>query len=162
MDKNKILESYYDNNASKLRGLVRYITSKYGIPDYCLDDYYSLANEVFCKALASYDDSKASFETHVSSCLCKKIKNELRDRNAYKRRIDLVYDNDWLVGGLPANDDVETVAIMKCDFEKLEKSDQDIFSMRMSGYTDTEIKKKTGISTRKYYRRLNSIQKRMI
>lgn len=161
MDKNRILESYYSDNASKLRGIVRYITSRYGIPDYCLDDYYCLANEVFCKALASYNENKSSFDTHISACLSKKIKNELRDRNAYKRKIDLVYDNDWFAGGLSANDDVETVAIMNCDFEKLEKDDRDIFSMRMSGYTDSEIKRTVGMSTRRYYRRLNSIQKNM-
>lgn len=54
----KILILYYANNANKLHGVVDKILSKFGgLSDKDLDDFYSLANEVFVDVMRRYDDS---------------------------------------------------------------------------------------------------------
>ena len=56
----RILSDYYQNNAKKLHRTVDKILLKYGgISDKDLDDFYSLANEVFVEVMGKFDDSQS-------------------------------------------------------------------------------------------------------
>lgn len=65
----QILNIYYVDNAKKLRRMVDKILLKFGgLSDKDLDDFYSLANEVFVDVIKRYDSSQI-FETFLYSCL---------------------------------------------------------------------------------------------
>ncbi len=84
----EILEQYYENNAKKLRGIVDKILLRFGgLSDKDVDDFYSLANEVFADAIGRYKEDQ-SFDGFLYSCLSNKIKTEMTKRNRYKRRAD--------------------------------------------------------------------------
>ena len=84
----RILHTYYENNAKKLHKMVDRILLKFGgLSDKDMDDFYSLANEVFVDAMARYDDSQ-SFDAFLYSCLSNKIKTEITRRNCEKRKAD--------------------------------------------------------------------------
>lgn len=82
----EIINSYYSNGAKKLRGIVDKITRKYGgISDKDMDDFYSLANEVFTLSLRDFDNTKCNFDGFLYSNLSRRIITEIRDRNRGKR-----------------------------------------------------------------------------
>lgn len=84
----QILITYYANNAKKLHRTVDKILLKFGgLSDKDLDDFYSLANEVFVDVMKRYDDSQP-FDAFLYSCLLNKIKTEMTRRNREKRRAD--------------------------------------------------------------------------
>lgn len=84
----QILITYYANNARKLHNMVNQILLKFGgLSDRDLDDFYSLANEVFVNVMRRYDNSQ-SFDAFLYSCLLNKIKTEITKRNRIKRRSD--------------------------------------------------------------------------
>lgn len=86
----KRLEMYYENNAKKLREVVDKILLQFGGLSYKdVDDFYSLANEVFADVIKKYDEDQP-FESFLYSCLSNKIKSEITKRNRYKRRADRV------------------------------------------------------------------------
>ena len=61
----QILRMYYADNAGKLRRMVDGILVHFGgLADKDLDDFYSLANEVFVDVMAKYDRSQ-SFESFL-------------------------------------------------------------------------------------------------
>ncbi len=83
-----ILNVYYADNARKLHNMVDKILLKFGgLSDKDMDDFYSLANEVFVDVLKRYDDSQP-FDGFLYSCLVNKIKTEITRRNRYKRKAD--------------------------------------------------------------------------
>lgn len=84
----EILTLYYKNDAKKLHGIVDKILLQFGgLSDKDVDDFYSLANEVFADAIRRYDGDQ-SFDGFLYSCLTNKIKTEITRRNRYKRRAD--------------------------------------------------------------------------
>lgn len=84
----QILNSYYENNARKLHSMVDRILSKFGgLSGKDIDDFYSLANEVFVDVLRRYD-KEYSFDAFLYSCLSNKIKTEMTRRNRKKRIAD--------------------------------------------------------------------------
>lgn len=84
----QILDRYYTNNAKKLHKMVDRILSKFGGLNYKdMDDFYSLANEVFADVIRKYDDSQ-SFDGFLYSCLSNKIMSEITRRNREKRKAD--------------------------------------------------------------------------
>lgn len=84
----QILDMYYTNNAKKLHKMVDRILSKFGGLNYKdMDDFYSLANEVFADVIRKYDDSQ-SFDGFLYSCLSNKIMSEITRRNREKRKAD--------------------------------------------------------------------------
>lgn len=84
----QILITYYANNAKKLHKIVDKILFKFGGLSYKdLDDFYSLANEVFVYAMKRYDNTQ-SFDGFLYSCLLNKIKTEITSRNREKRKAD--------------------------------------------------------------------------
>ena len=84
----QILITYYANNAEKLHMTVNKILLKFGgLSGKDMDDFYSLANEVFVDVMNRFDNSE-SFETFLYSCLSNKIKTEMTRRNREKRKAD--------------------------------------------------------------------------
>lgn len=84
----KILITYYSDNAKKLHKIVDKILLKFGgLSGKDLDDFYSLANEVFVNVMQRYDNSQ-SFDAFLYSCLLNKIKTEMTRRNREKRKAD--------------------------------------------------------------------------
>lgn len=84
----QILDMYYTNNAKKLHKMVDRILSKFGGLNYKdMDDFYSVANEVFADVIRKYDDSQ-SFDGFLYSCLSNKIMSEITRRNREKRKAD--------------------------------------------------------------------------
>lgn len=84
----QILITYYSNNAKKLHKIVDQILLKFGgLSDKDMDDFYSLANEVFVDVMKRYDNSQ-SFDAFLYSCLLNKIKTEMTKRNRKKRQAD--------------------------------------------------------------------------
>lgn len=86
----QIVIQYYENNAKKLRNIVDKILLRFGgLSNKDLDDFYSLANEVFVDVMRRYDDSRSQpFDSFLQSCLSKRIKTEITRRNREKRKID--------------------------------------------------------------------------
>lgn len=83
----KIINSYYENNAQKLRTMVDKILFKLKFYDIDNEDFYSLANEIFVDVLRRYDD-KQDFDGFLYSCLTNKFKTEMTRRHRYKRKAD--------------------------------------------------------------------------
>lgn len=84
----QILIEYYGNNAKRLHKVVDKILYKFGgLSNKDLDDFYSLANEVFVDVLKRYDNSQ-SFDGFLYFCLSNKIKTEITKRNREKRKAD--------------------------------------------------------------------------
>lgn len=82
------INTYYADNARKLHKVVDKILFKFGgISDKDRDDFYSLANEVFVKAMKKYDPMQ-SFDGFLYSCLSNKIMSEMTRINREKRKAD--------------------------------------------------------------------------
>lgn len=82
------INTYYADNARKLHKVVDKILFKFGgLSNKDMDDFYSLANEVFVQAMRRYDHTQ-SFDGFLYSCLSNKIMTEITRRNREKRRAD--------------------------------------------------------------------------
>lgn len=84
----ELLEDYYSNNAKKLHKMIDSILLRFGgISNKDMDDFYSLANEVFTDILKRYDISR-SFDAFLYSCLTNKIMSEFTKRNRDKHKVN--------------------------------------------------------------------------
>ena len=82
---NQILAKYYDNDAEKLHKMVDRMLKKFGgISDKDMDDFYSLANEVFAIALKDFNGT-GTFDGFLKFRLSNKIKSMITTRNRKKR-----------------------------------------------------------------------------
>lgn len=166
----RILITYYANNAKKLHKMVDKILLKFGgLSDKDLDDFYSLANEVFVDVMRRYDGSQ-SFDGFLYSCLLNKIKTEMTRRNREKRKADRMSisidtpigdEENSTIGDLIADD----FAIEKELFEKkedgyskkmlmyldkLSKSQKEVLRLIVSGYLPGEIREELHMSEKEY------------
>lgn len=143
----QILNSYYKNNAKKLHKTVDNILSKFGgVSDKDLDDFYSLANEVFVDVMRRYDETQ-SFDAFLYSCLLNKIKTEMTRRNREKRRADrMSVSIDTPIG----DDENSTIGDMIVDKFSVEK---EIFDKDEEGYSRRMLV---------YLNRLSSLQKEVL
>lgn len=82
-----IINTYYENNAGKLREMVDSVLVKLKFFDVDNEDFYSLANEIFWDAVKRYDNNR-SFDGFLYSCLMNKFKTEMTKRNRLKRQAD--------------------------------------------------------------------------
>lgn len=171
----KIIHAYYENNAIKLRRLVDQILKRFGqIPD--REDFYSLANEVFAEVLKKYDTSR-SFDAFLYSCLCNRIKSELRRRNRDKRRTDyLSVSFDVLLGNetgqmlgdlLACPFDLEKEVIGEDDYDdtkiekylqRLSKRQRAVVQLLASSYRAGEIQEILHITRKEYSDALTGIR----
>lgn len=166
----QILVTYYSNNAKKLHNVVDKILFKFGgISDKDMDDFYSLANEVFVDVMRRYDNSQ-TFDGFLYSCLLNKIKTEITRRNREKRKADRMSisidapigdDENSTIGDMIASD----FSIEKEVFEegeegysrrmllylnRLSNLQKEILRLNISGYLPGEIREELHISEKEY------------
>lgn len=166
-----IVESYYANNAGKLHKMVNRIVSKFGgLSNKDMDDFYSLANEVFVDAIKRYD-YRQPFEGFLYSCLSNKIMSEISKRNREKRKADrmsISIDADngedegySLLDCLPSDfDTFEEVSKIQRNGQYQDKIQQyisrlsnqqvNILNLLVDGYKPKEIRKILSISEKEY------------
>lgn len=166
----KILIAYYANNAKKLHRAVDKILLKFGgLSDKDLDDFYSLANEVFVDVMRRYDGLQ-SFDGFLYSCLLNKIKTEITRRNREKRKADRMSisidtpigdDENTTIGDMIADD----ITVEKEVFEKNEEGyskrmliylsrlsslQKEVLRLNIAGYLPGEIREELHISEKQY------------
>lgn len=165
----QILLTYYENNAKKLRKTVDKILLRFGgLSDKDIDDFYSLANEVFVDAMKRYDDSQ-TFDGFLYSCLSNKIKTEITKRNREKRRADrmsfsideTIGDNDYTLRDIIADSfDIEKEIFegkeeeysrrMQLYLSRLSDMQKEVLRLVSDGYLPNEIRKKLDINEKQY------------
>lgn len=166
----QILVTYYSNNAKKLHNTVDRILLKFGgISDKDMDDFYSLANEVFVDVMRRYDGSQ-SFDGFLYSCLLNKIKTEITRRNREKRKADRMSisidapvgdDENCTIGDIIADD----FTIEKKLFEEKEEGysrrmllylsrlsnlQKEVLRLNIAGYLPSEIREELHIDEKEY------------
>lgn len=164
-----LLDSYYADNAKKLRKVVDRILFKFGgLYGKDKDDFYSLANEVFFDAMGRYDGEQ-SFDGFLYSCLSNKIKSEITRRNREKRKADRmsvsldapVGDGDGsLLGELIADSfDMEEEAFGELDavafkleryLKRLSRRQKKVLELLSLCYKADEIRKMLYMTQREY------------
>lgn len=139
--------AYYADNARKLHKIVDSILLKFGgISDKDLDDFYSLANEVFVDVMRRYDGSQ-SFDTFLYFCLFNKIKTEITRRNREKRKADrMSISIDTPIDG----DENSTIGDTIADSFSVER---EIFEKDEAGYSRRMLT---------YLNRLSTLQKEVL
>lgn len=165
----EILVTYYADNARKLHKVVDKILLKFGgLSNKDLDDFYSLANEVFVDVMRRYDNSQ-SFDAFLYSCLLNKIKTEITRRNRQKRRADRIAvsidtpigDEDSTIGDMIAADfSVERELFensedgyggrMASYLNRLSKLQKEVLKLNIAGYLPNEIREELHISEKQY------------
>lgn len=174
-----ILNAYYDDNAKKLHKVVDRILCRFGgLSNKDLDDFYSLANEVFTDIMKRYDDSQ-SFDGFLYSCLSNKIMSEITRRNREKRRADRmcvsldtpIGDSDGLTIGNIIADDFDTfeeVNKMQGNGQYHDKASRyiarlsdrqvSILNLLIDGYRPGEIQRILEISSKEYADNLQTMR----
>lgn len=166
----EILLTYYSDNARKLHGMVDKILLRFGgLSDKDLDDFYSLANEVFVDVMRRYDASQ-SFEGFLYSCLLNRIKTEMTRRNREKRRADRMVisidtplgdDGDSTVGDTIIDDNTIERELfdgkeegysrrMLLYLSRLSNLQKEVLRLNMAGFLPNEIKEELQIGERQY------------
>lgn len=169
-NKDRVLRDYYADNARKLHRVVDRILSGFGgLWDKDLDDFYSLANEVFAGAISRYDGMQ-SFDNFLYTCLLNRIKTEITRRNREKRRTDRLSvsldipigedGEDMLCDMLVGDFDVEKAVLekdgeeysrkMRLYLDRLSKMQREVLRLDAEGYLPNEIREELHISKRQY------------
>lgn len=165
-----ILNSYYKNNAQKLHTMVDKILLKFGgLSNKDMDDFYSLANEVFVDVLKRYDGMQ-SFDGFLFSCLSNKIKTEMTRRNRYKRQADrmsisidtpvgddenvllsnVIADKNEIERTIFESEEVGYSEKMLLYLSRLSSLQKEILRLTIAGYKSHEIKEELHISEKQY------------
>ena len=166
----QILNTYYADNAKKLHRVVDKILLKFGgLSDKDLDDFYSLANEVFVDVIKRYDGEQ-SFDGFLYSCLSNKIMSEITRRNREKRKADRMSisidtpvgeEKNLTLGDTIADDfDVEKEVLeddeeeysskMLLYLSKLSNLQKEVLKLNIAGYLPNEIREELHISEKEY------------
>lgn len=166
----QILITYYADNAKKLHKTVDKILLKFGgLSGKDMDDFYSLANEVFVDAMRRYDGSQ-QFDGFLYSCLSNKIKTEITRRNREKRKADRMSVSidapigdsenstigDMLAGGF----EVEKELFEKNEegysermllyLNRLSNLQKEVLRLNIAGYQPNEIREELHINEKQY------------
>lgn len=142
-----IINSYYMNNAKRLRTMVDRVLYKLKFTDVDKDDFYSLANEIFVKILDVYDLSK-DFDGFLYSCLERKFKTEMTRRNRQKRQADKM-SISW---DTPIGDD-EGASTLKDVVPDNKTIESEVFEEKEEGYSEKMTR---------YLGRLSNLQKEVL
>lgn len=166
----QILITYYTDNAKKLHNIVDRILLKFGgLSNKDLDDFYSLANEVFVDVMRRYDNSQP-FDPFLYSCLSNKIKTEMTRRNREKRKADRMSisidtpigdDENSTIGDLIADEfSVEREIFEKDEngyslkmltyLSRLSYLQKEVLRLNIAGYLPGEIKAELRITEKQY------------
>ncbi len=174
-----ILNAYYSDNARKLHRVVDRMLSKFGgLSGKDMDDFYSLANEVFADVLKRYD-CEQSFDGFLYSCLSNKIMSEITRRNREKRKadrmstsLDAMNENEEecsLLDFIPSDfDTFEEVAKrqengqyqdkVRMYISKLSTQQVNILNLLIDGYKPNEIQRILEISPKDYVDNLQTMR----
>ncbi len=174
-----ILNAYYSDNARKIHRVVDRILSKFGgLSGKDMDDFYSLANEVFADVLKRYDNVQ-SFVGFLYSCLSNKIMSEITRRNREKRKadrmstsLDAMNENEEecsLLNLIPSDfDTFEEVAKrqengqyqdkVRMYISKLSAQQVNILNLLIDGYKPNEIQRILEISPKDYVDNLQTMR----
>lgn len=166
----ELLFQYYSNNAGKLRKMVDGILNKFsGWSNKDIDDFYSLANEVFVDVMKKHDNAQ-SFEVFLYSCLSNRIKTEITRRNREKRKTDrlsisidtpLGDDENTTIADVIADDfnmeeevigrerEITSAKIAKY-MDRLSRLQKSVLKLAADGYLPDEIRKKLQINKAQY------------
>lgn len=166
-----ILDTYYSNNARKLHNMVDKILLKFGgLSDKDLDDFYSLANEVFVDVMKRYDYEQ-SFDGFLYSCLSNKIMSEITKRNREKRKadrmsisLDITNESEEecsLLDFIPSDFDTFEEVVKRQENQQYQDKVQqyilrlsnmqvNILNLLIDGYKPNEIKHVLEISSKEY------------
>lgn len=166
----KILITYYSNNARKLHNMVDKILLKFGgLSNKDLDDFYSLANEVFWDVMQRYDDSQP-FDAFLYSCLLNKIKTEMTRRNREKRKSDrmsisidtpigddenstigdMIADTSTIENELFENNEEGYSRKMLLYLSRLSNLQKEVLRLNIAGYLPKEIREELHMSEKQY------------
>ena len=166
----QILTAYYSNNAQRLHKVVDKILLRFGgLSNKDLDDFYSLANEVFVDVMARYDDSQ-SFDAFLYSCLLNKIKTEMTRRNREKRKADRMSisidtpigdDKNSTIGDIIADDHTIDKMIFENNEEgysakmllylsRLSNIQKEVLRLNIAGYPPGEIRRELNMDEKEY------------
>lgn len=166
----QILHTYYADNAKKLHKTVDKILLKFGgLSNKDIDDFYSLANEVFVDVMRRYNDSQ-SFDAFLYSCLLNKIKTEMTRRNREKRKADRMSisidtpigdDENSTIGDMIADDFTIEKEIFEKDEEgyskrmltylsRLSNLQKEVLRLNIAGYLPGEIREELHINEKQY------------
>lgn len=166
----QILTVYYENDAKKLHKTVDKILLKFGgLSDKDMDDFYSLANEVFVDVMQRYDNSQ-SFDGFLYSCLFNKIKSEMTRRNREKRKADRMSisidtpigdDENTTIGDMIATESSVEKEIFERDeigyskkmllyLSRLSNLQKEVLRLSVAGYLPGEIRKELHIDEKQY------------
>ena len=165
------MDSYYADNGKKLHRMVNKILFKFrGLSGKDMDDFYSLANEVFTDVLKRYDGVQ-SFDGFLYSCLSNKIMTEITRRNREKRKADRMCTSLDAVNGddeqrnlleiIPSDFDTFGEAMKRqdsgqyCDkvqqyISRLSNRQINILNLLIDGYKPNEIRLILEISSKEY------------
>lgn len=176
-EQQKITDEYYENNASKIRQIVDKITSTFGgISDKDMDDFYSIANEVFLNIILTYDHTR-DFRGYLYSCISNKLKTEMtrrnRKKNSFHRDVvnedgkiekeyvqDISYEGYFFGedGSAPKDiiaDDSNVREEMSDGMKKyvasLSDVERKVLGLQAIGYNSTDIQRKLNLTAREYY-----------
>lgn len=166
-----VINTYYADNAKKLHKTVDRILSKFGgLSNKDMDDFYSLANEVFVDVLRRYDSAQP-FDGFLYSCLSNKIMSEITRRNREKRKADrlavsldvisindeeyslldyIASDFDTFDKVIEAQENGQYEDRVQCYISKLSNQQANILKLLVDGYRPHEIRQMLGISPREY------------
>lgn len=167
-----ILNKYYEHNAYRLRKLVKDILSDIKVTwlsDKDMDDFYSLANEVFADIIRKYDVLQ-SFEGYLYSCLSNRIKTEITRRNRDKRKADrlsvsidapvsnkksvtlgdVIADSFNMEKEIVSGKEEEYSKRMILYLNRLSDTQKSILMLSADGYKPAEIIKELNISKKQY------------
>lgn len=161
MTKTYIIESYYADNGIKMRKLVDRILYQMNVYTNDMNEYYSLANEVFVKALEKYDESR-DFESMFFVCFSNKVKNMLRDQNRAKRKndyVDLSID-DVEVGDCRQDHNFRLSELLSLS-EKMVGIEKELYAMILYGYDRKDIVAALQIADWQYDVHRKSIKKKL-
>ena len=174
----EILNSYYENEAYKLRKMVDSVLSKFGgISNKDYDDFYSIANRVFVDVMERYDNTQ-SFDGFLYACLLNKIKSEITARNRVKRQTDMYAISIDMPIGDDDNSAISDLLYSDFDMElemerifdhshderiqkylsSLSKIQRQIVEMKMEDVPVLEIKVKLGLSNKEYEKQYQELK----
>ena len=173
----QIIDAYYADNAKNLHKVVDKILFRFGgLSNKDLDDFYSLANEVFVDVMKRYDDTQ-SFDGFLYSCLSNKIMSEMTRRNREKRKADRMSvsldapvkeeDGCSLEDLLADSFDLEKEVFGEIDsltvkleryLERLSRRQKEVLKLLSDCYMAAEIQKMLHMSKKEYADALDGIR----
>lgn len=161
----KIVDSYYKDDAEKLHGMVDTILQRLRLRDVEKTDFYSLANEIFVVEVLENYDERENFDGFLYSCLYNKFCSEMtkmrREKRCTKVKIKTCDEN--------GNETIRTKIIPDACIDAPLKDVEDgilgdVIADKFDTHAEAFKEKEDGYSTKvmTYLNRLSSLQKEVL